>query len=475
MKIQGAGATKASATGGGHEARFTSAVNGAAHNRSQAQQGRGAQQPRGDQRADGRGHGQDGGRADRKDAGRGDSPHRGDHDGRTKGNQRFDTNPHGNGIDFGRWPGRGGGGGRGPDLLGGHGRGIGNDFGFGRGDGRSQHPGFDFRGDLARSATVFTAGPHFSDTIHGRYGEPNGAPASHHLLGLTQAAFRDAAAAVRMAAHTSPQMRDSWRPHMDGYRGHGDLTSLRQISEDYRFLHSLRSDHRGPAELLDAIFEYRVQRQLAAECMPGTACAPHSQPVVTGSWLREAAFGVAPVPGQVAAKLSGQEFSDFAAFTRAFWQAVARTPDLAMTFSEANLARMRQGLAPLAPEAQNVAELRAYMLEHKLSVAQGGEVYDLNNLVILTPAMSQLVADLRYNYAIMNIMYNQFLRDPSDRRRRKHARRRYAGKDEFAFGRWLRKKWQHLRRRRRWRRMQLPTEARWPGRLAKRLLGAAPA
>jgi hypothetical protein len=133
---------------------------------------------------------------------------------------------------------------------------------------------------------------------------------------------------------------------------------------------------------------------------------------------------------------------------------------------------MRQGLAPLAPEADNIADLRAYMLQHKMSVSQGGDIYDMNNLVVLTPFVSQLIADLRYNYAIMNIMYNQFLRDPDQRRQRKPARKRSSGKGDFTFARWLRKKWQHFRRRRRWRHLQLRDQNGWSGRLATRLLGA---
>jgi Colicin/Pyocin-S2, DNase domain len=368
----------------------------------------------------------------------------------------------------------------------GHGFGFGSHGGYGRIAGTGPGSRFDFgqgfnpfhagNGDaskgqfpFAHTAAAFTAGPHFADAIRG--GQANAYP----ITGLANAVFRDAAAVAQLVVHsTGVQMRDSWwrsAANNYGYGGRHDFSDFKAMFEDHALLRDLRERAAGAAEIINALFDRRDQRQMSALMQAGIVSAEDAPPDVAGAWLKDASYGVALVPGQLAAKLAGQQFANFAEFGRAFWQAVANTPELAALFSDANLARMRQGLAPLAPEADTTPDQRAYLLQQKVGAAQGGEVYDLNNLVIVTPVVSQLVADLRYNYALMNIMYNQFLRDPSDQKRRRRQQRRHqSDKEEFVFSRWVRKKWQHFRRRRRWRLVQLPRQDRLAG-LTKRLIG----
>ena len=108
---------------------------------------------------------------------------------------------------------------------------------------------------------------------------------------------------------------------------------------------------------------------------------------VTGAWLANAGKELgAPVPSQIANKLRGKSFSNFDRFREAFWKEVAIDPELSSQFSASNLANMREhGYAPRARKTEQVGERKAYELHHVEPIAQGGEVYDVDNLKVHTP------------------------------------------------------------------------------------------
>jgi hypothetical protein len=108
--------------------------------------------------------------------------------------------------------------------------------------------------------------------------------------------------------------------------------------------------------------------------------------VVSGVWLGEAARGQgAPIPMQIADQLRLQEFRNFHAFRRAFWKAVAADSELNTQFIFIDLDLMRKGKAPLAlPKDRNGSRIK-FEIHHMFEVAQGGAVYDMDNLVIMTP------------------------------------------------------------------------------------------
>jgi hypothetical protein len=117
---------------------------------------------------------------------------------------------------------------------------------------------------------------------------------------------------------------------------------------------------------------------------PGFASG-FGQPVL-GTWLGEATRGAgAPIPSHIADQLRGQAFSNFHRFREALWKTVAADPELSKQFSTSNLKHMRKGRSPFPLPADQVGGRVKLELHHKQTVAAGGAVYDMENLVIMTP------------------------------------------------------------------------------------------
>lgn len=103
------------------------------------------------------------------------------------------------------------------------------------------------------------------------------------------------------------------------------------------------------------------------------------KPAVEG-WLGSALEEKgAAVPSLVADQLRGQVFKRFDLFTQALWKAVAATPFLNNQFSALNQQRMQSGVPPFADE---VGLKNPFLLLHSKAVAEGGAVYDMDNLLI---------------------------------------------------------------------------------------------
>lgn len=107
---------------------------------------------------------------------------------------------------------------------------------------------------------------------------------------------------------------------------------------------------------------------------------------VAGIWLAGAGVGDgAPIPTRIADKLRGREFSSFDAFREAFWKEVANDPELSAQFAPQNITRMGNGLSPATPRRDCVGERRVFELHHVKRIADGGAVYDVDNLRVNTP------------------------------------------------------------------------------------------
>ncbi len=121
---------------------------------------------------------------------------------------------------------------------------------------------------------------------------------------------------------------------------------------------------------------------------PGVAVMSRPLARVEGPWLSRGALreNGAPLPAQVANKLVGKSFLDFRALREAIWKAVASTPGLADQFTPQNLARMENGNAPFARKIDGSSRGRVWELHHDPAIAQGGQVYDLSRITIVTPA-----------------------------------------------------------------------------------------
>ncbi|MFK0086663.1 hypothetical protein ACIQUS_05140 [Pseudomonas sp. NPDC090755] len=64
---------------------------------------------------------------------------------------------------------------------------------------------------------------------------------------------------------------------------------------------------------------------------------------------------------------------------------VANSEQFAGQFDHADLIMMRRGLAPLALPNERVGRRVKYEIHHKQRIAEGGGVYDLDNMIILSP------------------------------------------------------------------------------------------
>ncbi|MEX5570996.1 S-type pyocin domain-containing protein [Pseudomonas syringae] len=107
---------------------------------------------------------------------------------------------------------------------------------------------------------------------------------------------------------------------------------------------------------------------------------------VTATWLRgPTASQPAPIPSSVAEKLSGRPFASFAKLREAIWLEVSKDPELSRHLGELNLQELSNKRAPRAPLADRVGKRVKYEIHHIHRVSEGGSVYDLDNLIIMTP------------------------------------------------------------------------------------------
>ncbi|SDT41097.1 S-type Pyocin [Pseudomonas asplenii] len=117
---------------------------------------------------------------------------------------------------------------------------------------------------------------------------------------------------------------------------------------------------------------------------PGTVTGQGQD--VVGVWLADAGVGLGvPAPSQIADQLRGREFKDFDSFRQAFWELVANDPELSQQFNERNLKGMLNGLAPVTPRAGHAGKRIAFELHHIELIKDGGEVYDTDNINVVTP------------------------------------------------------------------------------------------
>ncbi|MFD5257292.1 DUF6531 domain-containing protein [Streptomyces bobili] len=118
---------------------------------------------------------------------------------------------------------------------------------------------------------------------------------------------------------------------------------------------------------------------------------------VSGGWLKGTHGSTGKIPGQIARQLQGKSFKTFGDFREAFWKAVANDPGLAAGFSKANRTRMAAGRAPFVTNQQAVGKNNKYVLHHVKPIQHGGGVYDLDNLIVVTPRYHAEVLDPDYH------------------------------------------------------------------------------
>ncbi|MFV3402516.1 S-type pyocin domain-containing protein [Pseudomonas sp. NY15463] len=93
----------------------------------------------------------------------------------------------------------------------------------------------------------------------------------------------------------------------------------------------------------------------------------------------------APIPAQVATLLKGLSFRNWTAYRNALWKAVADDPFLSAQFGPGSIGRMRRGRPPLARVHERVGNIASLQIHHKIPISEGGDVYNSENLTIVTP------------------------------------------------------------------------------------------
>ena len=117
-----------------------------------------------------------------------------------------------------------------------------------------------------------------------------------------------------------------------------------------------------------------------------------------GRWLRGSNANAGYAPASVAKQLAGRNFKTFDEFRKEFWKAVAEDVELAASFKANDLARMRNGNAPLVDKAQSLGSRRSYELHHAKPIQHGGDVYDLDNIVVVTPRYHKEILEPAYHF-----------------------------------------------------------------------------
>lgn len=107
---------------------------------------------------------------------------------------------------------------------------------------------------------------------------------------------------------------------------------------------------------------------------------------VAGGWLGAASQGDgAPIPSQIADQLRGRQFNSFRAFRETFWKAVFNDEKLADLFNATSLNEMKKGKAPIVRVSDSAGARVKYELHHKVGLAEGGDLYNADNINIVTP------------------------------------------------------------------------------------------
>lgn len=131
---------------------------------------------------------------------------------------------------------------------------------------------------------------------------------------------------------------------------------------------------------------------------PGVATGGTNAPHIKGDWLRGSHGNAGVVPAQVATKLRGKKYEKFAEFRADFWRMVAATPELKSQFNADNQHQMADGNSPLAVVTQQIGKRKRYELHHKIPLHAAGELYKLDNILVVTPVYHREVLDPAFHY-----------------------------------------------------------------------------
>ena len=213
---------------------------------------------------------------------------------------------------------------------------------------------------------------------------------------------RDALAPAPSGTSTTPQAAASDRSPPD--KPQIGTAYETRTQQEANLAASLQAQGKSGQDIQTGLDEARNNAGVGATArvsprdQPGTATMSKPLPDVTGPWLRGTEGNAGLIPGQVAAKLEGQQFNNFGEFRSAMWKEVANTPELAEQFSESNITLMQRGSSPFVQKEQKHGDSQRYILHHRDPISNGGGVYDMSNIAVVTPKFHQTVLDPKTHF-----------------------------------------------------------------------------
>ena len=130
--------------------------------------------------------------------------------------------------------------------------------------------------------------------------------------------------------------------------------------------------------------------------LPGKAAGKGKE--IQGKWLRGSEGNAGFFPKSIADKMRGKNYKNFAEFREDFWKNVANDPHLSKQFDAGNRGRMKKGLAPKTLDNQKLGNKGSYEIHHNTPINQGGEVYDFDNLTIVTPRYHKEILSPEFHF-----------------------------------------------------------------------------
>lgn len=135
---------------------------------------------------------------------------------------------------------------------------------------------------------------------------------------------------------------------------------------------------------------------------PGIAHGGHFLPYVTAEtgWLRGTQSNLGIIPKQVADALRGHLYRNFDTFRRDIWKTIGNDRVLNDVFSERNIEEMKKVMLHLSYKNRQQIKVKKYNIHHKCPIHDGGGVYDFDNLVIVSPAIHDILLNSKYHLGI---------------------------------------------------------------------------
>ena len=96
------------------------------------------------------------------------------------------------------------------------------------------------------------------------------------------------------------------------------------------------------------------------------------------------------IPQEIKNRLNNRTFNNFDELRSELWREIGNSK-YANEFKKSGQTLMKDGKAPFSTSGR-------YNIHHKQPIAKGGGVYDLDNLIIVSPKMHKVILDPKYHF-----------------------------------------------------------------------------